>query len=109
MAYLKDLNDLGLSQQPNPISPYGASAEDAPIPRSRRPTESGREIPMVMNNSTQGLSGQLRSMSSMTGLRAEIPNQTLSVITTDSIGSNDERKFKDDKGKRVMVVQEIIK
>jgi hypothetical protein len=54
------------------------------------------------------MSGQLRLSESFSGLRSGTSSQTLSVVTTDS-GSSDERKFKDDKGKRVKVIQEILK
>ena len=112
MAYLKDMNDLGLSQQPNSMSMYGASTDDAPIARSRRPTESGREASMAISNpitlSSADPSEHLRPMESITSLRNGTSNHTLSVATTDSNGSSDERKFKDDKGKRAMVVREIV-
>jgi hypothetical protein len=52
--------------------------------------------------------GQLRSPESMAGLRSGTSSKTLSVVTTDSNGSFEERKFKDDKGKRAMVVREIV-
>ena len=113
MAYLKDMNDLGTVQQGNPLSMYGSS-DDHPTLRSRRPTivESPRELSMTSSGSTtmvsSDMSGQLRSSESITGLRSGTSSQTLSVVTTDS-GSSEERKFKDDKGKRVKVIQEIIK
>jgi hypothetical protein len=62
---------------------------------------------MTLNGSLLSDSGQLRSAESMAGLRDGSSALTLSVATTDSCGS-DERKFKDDKGKRAMVVQEIV-
>jgi hypothetical protein len=111
MAYLKDMNDLGLSQQPSPISLYGSSTDEVLTTRSRRPTavEGSREVSMALSGSTvvSSDSGQLRSTESMAGLRDGSGAQTLSVATTDSNGS-DERKFKDDKGKRAMVVREIV-
>lgn len=114
MAYLKDMNDLGLSQHSNPISMYGAATDDALITRSRRPTivDGPREVSMALSGSTavslSDSAGQLRSMESMAGLRSGGSTQTLSVATTDSNGSSEERKFKDDKGKRAMVVREIV-
>jgi hypothetical protein len=111
MAYLKDMNDLGLSQQPNPMSIYGGSPDDYPVTRSRRPTESGREASMAIHASNvplPDLSEQLRSKESRTALRNGTAKQTLSVATTDSNGSAEERKFKDDKCKRAMVVREIV-
>ncbi|KAJ7102206.1 hypothetical protein B0H15DRAFT_813674 [Mycena belliarum] len=113
MAYLKDMNDLGLSQQANSLGMYGAGGDEALVPRSRRPTGTGldREVSVSSNGSSTLSSldstGQLRSMDSLTGLRGS-STQTNSVATTDSSGSGDERKFKDDKGKRAMVVREIV-
>ncbi|KAF8807582.1 hypothetical protein BYT27DRAFT_7256162 [Phlegmacium glaucopus] len=117
MAYLKDMNDLGTVQQGNPLSVYGSSTtpDDHLTLRSRRPTvvEASREVSMTSSASTvvslSEMSAQLRSSDSITGLRSGASSQTLSVATTDSNGSSDERKFKDDKGKRVKVIQEILK
>lgn len=114
MAYLKDMNDLGLSQQVNPMSMYGTNVEEAAMARSRRPTvgDGQREVSMALTASTlssaSDTSMQLRSSESITGLRSGTSSQTLSVATTDSNGSSEERKFKDDKGKRAMVIREII-
>ncbi|KAF8078424.1 hypothetical protein FPV67DRAFT_1404178 [Lyophyllum atratum] len=112
MAYLKDMNDLGLSQQTNPLSMYGASTDDVLTPRSRRPTmvDGQREVSVALSGSTASSdsTGQLRSTESMAGLRSGSSAQTLSVATTDSTGSSEERKFKDDKGKRAMIVREIV-
>ncbi|KAJ7706473.1 hypothetical protein B0H17DRAFT_919499 [Mycena rosella] len=114
MAYLKDMNDLGLSQQANTMAMYGAGGDEALVPRSRRPTGTGldREVSVSSNGSstlsTLDSTGQLRSMESLTGMRGGSSTQTNSVATTDSSGSGDERKFKDDKGKRAGVVREIV-
>jgi hypothetical protein len=115
MAYLKDMNDLGTVQQgSSPLSMYGSptTPDDYPTLRSRRPTivEPSRELSMTSNGSivSSDMSGQLRPSESITGLRSGTSSQTLSVVTTDS-GSSDERKFKDDKGKRAKVIQEILK
>ncbi|KAG6845969.1 hypothetical protein H0H87_011017 [Tephrocybe sp. NHM501043] len=113
MAYLKDMNDLGLSQQANPLSMYGVAADDSVTPRSRRPTmvEGQREVSMALSGSTASpdSNAQLRSIESIAGLRSGGSMQTLSVATTDSNGSSsEERKFKDDKGKRAMIVREIV-
>ena len=109
MAYLKDMNDLGTVS--SPLSMYGSptASDDYPTLRSRRPTivEPSRELSMTSSGSTD-MSGQLRPSESITGLRSGTSSQTLSVVTTDS-GSSDERKFKDDKGKRIKVIQEILK
>ncbi|KAF8898532.1 hypothetical protein BD779DRAFT_1484423 [Infundibulicybe gibba] len=113
MAYLRDMNDLGSSQQSNPLSMYGAVAEDTSGLRSRRPTvvDGAREVSMALSGTTIAASesnGQLRSMESIAGLRSGSAALTMSVATTDSSGSSEERKFKDDKGKRAMVVREIV-
>ncbi|KAF8167917.1 hypothetical protein B0H34DRAFT_37639 [Crassisporium funariophilum] len=118
MAYLKDMNDLGTVQQGNPLSMYGASTgEEHPPIRSRRPTvvESQRELSMTSNGSTtimatlSDVSAQLRSSDSIAGMRSGSSSQTLSVATTDSTGSSEERKYKDDKLKRAKIIQEILK
>ncbi|KAF6766384.1 GrfA protein [Ephemerocybe angulata] len=111
MAYLKDMNDLAQSQQPNPISMYGGSGDDpvAPGMRSRRPTMVDRELSMLSNGSgSTDASSQLRSSESILALRSGASSQTLSVATTDSSSSMDERKYKDDKGKRTKIIQEIV-
>ncbi|KAJ7225815.1 hypothetical protein GGX14DRAFT_531499 [Mycena pura] len=107
IAYLKDMNDLGLPQQ---ASAYGASGDEAPVSRSRRPTGTGldRDASVSSNGSSVDSAGQLRSMDSTSGIRGGYSTQTNSVATTDSSGSGDERKFKDDKSKRAMVIREIV-
>jgi hypothetical protein len=110
MAYLKDMNDLNQSQT-NPLSMYGSSSDEVAggAPRSRRPTIVDRGV-SDGSISRPGSSGQLRSMDSIAGLRDRNKAQTMSVATTDSngSGSGEERKFKDDKSKRAMVVREIV-
>ncbi|KAJ6509254.1 hypothetical protein C8R47DRAFT_14519 [Mycena vitilis] len=111
MAYLKDMNDLGLSQQAAAMGVYGAGGDEALVSRSRRPTGVGldREASLSSIGSSVDSTGQLRSVDSITGMRSGSSTQTNSVATTDSSGSgSDERKFKDDKGKRAMVVREIV-
>ncbi|KAG6897339.1 hypothetical protein C0992_002397 [Termitomyces sp. T32_za158] len=113
MAYLKDMNDLGLSQQARTISMYGAASDDVATTRPRRATvvDGQREVSMALSGSTgsSDSSGQLRSNEIMAGLRSGSSAQTLSIATTDSTGSSyEERKFKDDKGKRTMIVREIV-
>ena len=113
MAYLKDMNDLSHVQQSNPLSMYGASSDEHPHPRSRRPTvvesQFSRESSMTSSGgSTTDSSSHLRSAESIAGMRSGSSSQTLSVMTTDSSGSQEERKFKDDKGKRAMVIREIV-
>lgn len=111
MAYLKDMNDL--NQAPtNPVSMYGSSSDEgAGSSRSRRPTivDSGRGVSesFVGAMSRASSSDQLRSMESIAKLRN---GNTTSVATTDSSnsGSGEERKYKDDRSKRAMVVREIV-
>ena len=115
MAYLKDMNDLGTAQQGNPLSMYSSSGQDDhhTTVRSRRPTivEAQREPSMASSATLASLSdsaAHLRSSDSIAGLRSGSSSQTLSVATTDSNGSSEERKYKDDKGKRAMVIREIV-
>ncbi|KAF7319907.1 DH domain-containing protein [Mycena kentingensis (nom. inval.)] len=111
MAYLKDMNDLGLSQQASNMGVYGANGDEVLQPRSRRPTGAGAPLEReasVSSNGSSYESSQLRSLDSLSGARSVGSTQTNSVATTDSGGSGDERKFKDDKGKRAMVVREIV-
>ena len=108
MAYLKDMNDLSLSQGTT-LSMYGGSPEDSlSIPRSRRPTVVERANSESTISRAASISGQLRSPEAMAGLRSGTTSQTVSVATTDSSGSSEERKYKDDKGKRALVVREIV-
>ncbi|KAK0456257.1 hypothetical protein EV421DRAFT_1895502 [Armillaria borealis] len=108
MAYLKDMNDLGTVQQSMATNIPGS---EETILRSRRPTivENGREVSMALSGTTvvSSDSSQLRSSESIAGIRSGGAAQTLSVATTDS-GSSEERVYKDDKGKRAMVVREIV-
>ena len=114
MAYLKDMNDLNQSSAPPPVThPTSTSDEGVGLgTRSRRPTvvESGRGISDSAVTQTQLLAsfGQLRSTETVAGVRNSNPTQTLSTVTTDSNGSGEERKYKDDKAKRAMVVREIV-
>ncbi|KAG6381349.1 Dbl homology domain-containing protein [Boletus reticuloceps] len=108
MAYLKDMDDLSLSQGPT-VSMYGGSPEDSLSPsRSRRPTVVERVNSESTISRAASISGQLRSPEAMAGLRSGTPSRTISVATTDSSGSSDERKYKDDKGKRALVIREIV-
>jgi hypothetical protein len=116
MAYLKDMNDLSLShQQMNPLSVYGQVPEEI-MGRPRRPTtvaDSLREVSIALSGTTiahssgEG-SNQLRPAETIAGLRSGTSSQTMSIATTDSNGSSEERKYKDDKGKRAMVIKEIL-
>ena len=108
MSYLRDMNDLGLSQS-NSMSMYGGPGEDIVIPRSRRLTDAAMRDSSVTLSASASMSmldtSQLRSPEAMSGLRSGSSSQTVSVMTTDS---TEERKYKDDKGKRAMVVREIV-
>ncbi|THH10544.1 hypothetical protein EW145_g1259 [Phellinidium pouzarii] len=115
MAYLKDMNDLTLLSQGSVLSMYGGSVPL--MERSRRPTlvDGGRlqsETSIDSMDSASSApttaSSHLRSLDSLRGDRSGSLN-TMSIATTDSSGSSgEERKCKDDRGKRVMVVREIV-
>ncbi|KAF9454883.1 hypothetical protein P691DRAFT_654979 [Macrolepiota fuliginosa MF-IS2] len=116
MAYLKDMNDLSLSQQTNPLSMYGHAPEEM-MGRARRPTttvsDNLREVSIALSGTTIAPStvdgaSQLRPAETIAGLRSGTSSQTMSVATTDSNGSSEERKYKDDKGKRAMIIKEIV-
>jgi len=108
MAYLKDMNDL-TQNQGNTLSIYG----DDITGRSRRPTilesrqNSENSIGLISRANSQ-IGGQLRSPDAIASLRADGPSQTASVVTMDSDGSSEERKYKDDKSQRSLIVREII-
>lgn len=110
MAYLRDMNDLSLSQS-NPLSIYGhVGDEPLPIIRSRRPTviDRSQSEPSPAISRAASISDQLRSPESIAGLRRGTASQRVSVATTDSGGSSEERKYKDDKGKRALIIREIV-
>jgi hypothetical protein len=117
MNYLRDMYDLGLSQG-------GAPAPTDSL-RARRPTvaEAGRTMSeqsmmsmvsgggtaSIISSSSDGSTpSRLRAMTSNGALQSTPPSQRTSTATTDSAGSVEERKFKDDKGKRAMIVREIV-
>lgn len=117
MAYLRDMNDLsvtplGLVSMYSPSSPDMAGSG----PRSRRPTtaDGGRVTSdgtlSSFSASRSGSSDQLRSPESIAHLRSLNMSQTSSIATTDSGGSvnGEERKFKDDGGRRMKIVKEIV-
>lgn len=111
MAYLKDMNDLGLSQGGNTISMYSGGEESLSSGmRSRRPTvieRTNSDASAMSTISRAGsMSAQLRSPDVMSGLRSGTASQTVSVAASDC--SQDERKYKDDKSKRTLVVREIV-
>jgi hypothetical protein len=111
MAYLKDMNDLGLSQG-NTTSMYGGAEEGSPSGmRSRRPTiidRTNSDASMMSISRAGSMSSQLRSPEAMSSLRSGTSSQTVSIATSDSEGSAEERKYKDDKSKRALVVKEIV-
>ena len=88
MAYLKDMNDL--NQSSTPYSGRGTSDS------------------AVTQVQSSGSFGQLRPTETIAGMRHSNPMQTLSTATADSNGLGEERKYKDDKAKRAMVVREIV-
>ncbi|KAF7791913.1 hypothetical protein EIP86_002939 [Pleurotus ostreatoroseus] len=119
MAYLRDMYDLGLTQQPNTLSVYGGSPDPAGGgTRSRRPTvvDNGRMPSEISISSTSSStrsdgSSHLRSAESRMGLRSMGSAQTNSVATVasvDSTGSGEERKYKDDRSKRARILREIV-
>ena len=120
MAYLRDMNDLSVTQHAL-MSMYAPSSPDIAGSglRSRRPTaaDSSRVVsdgslssPSSVAASRSGSSDQLRSPESMTHLRSLNLSQTTSIATTESGGSTngEERKFKDDSSRRMRVVKEIV-
>lgn len=120
MAYLRDMNDLSVTQQSH-MSMYSPSSPDiaGSGSRSRRPTiADGSRVtsdgtlssPGSVAASRSGSSDQLRSSESIAHLRSLNMSQTNSIATTDSAGSvyGEERKFKDDGSRRMRVVKEIV-
>ncbi|KAG8777272.1 hypothetical protein FRC12_000455 [Ceratobasidium sp. 428] len=124
MNYLRDMADLGAGVGPGPaigggaVSPGGASGGSGPARSSsgRRPQLSTYADGRTMSDgsfasSSASASGppMLRSAPSTASLRGGQD----SVVTTDSSGSYgqgfaEDRKYKDDKGKRAGIVKEII-
>ena len=117
MAYLRDMNDLsvtqlGLMSMDSPSSPDIAGSD----PRSQQPTtaDSGR----VASDDTLGSFSASRSGGSEQLLSPEPTahssslnmSQTTSIATTESGGlvHGKERKFKDDGGRRMKIVKEIV-
>lgn len=114
MAYLKDMNDLTmLSQGGSVLSVYGGALPQ--MERVRRPTLS--DASRVAETSVDSMdsassapstaaSSHLRSFDSLNDRSGSL--NTMSIVTSDSSGSGEERKGKDDRGKRVMIVREIV-
>lgn len=115
MAYLKDMNDLTLLSQGNSISMYGGSAPLMERPRrpalvdgQRLPSERSMDSIDSASSAPTTISSHIRSLDSLSGNRSGSLN-TLSIATSDSSGSGgEERKCKDDRGKRIMIVREIV-
>ncbi|KAI0307840.1 hypothetical protein B0F90DRAFT_72744 [Multifurca ochricompacta] len=120
MAYLRDMNDLSVTQL-SIMSIYSPSSLDIAGSghRYRQPatTDSARvasdgtlSSPGSVAASRSGSSDQLRSPESITHLRSLNLSQTASIATTDSGSSTngEERKFKDDGSRRMRVVKEIV-
>lgn len=120
MAYLRDMNDLSVTQL-SLMSMYSPSTADiaGSGSRPRRPTaaDGSRVVsdgtlssPGSVAASRSGSSDQLRSPESISHLRSLNSSQTASIATTDSVGSayGEERKYKDDGGRRMRVVKEIV-
>ena len=88
------------------------TSEDTVSTRPRRATGVDRDVSMALSGTTVVASldspAHLRSSDSIGRKRSGTSSQTLSVVTTDSSSSVEERKFKDDKGKRAMVIREIL-
>ena len=110
------MNDLSVTQL-GLVSMYSPSSPDmaGSGPRSRRPTtaDSGRVTSdgtlSSFSASRSGSSDQLRSPESIAHLRSLNMSQTSSIATTDSGSVNgEERKFKDDGGRRMKIVKEIV-
>jgi hypothetical protein len=107
MAYLRDMNDLASSTNPPIPGPYIPSHEEQPgsTLHSRRPTLAAidpvSELP-PMNGSAPSSFRQIESVPS-----SRTSSQTFSVATSTSNDSGGDRRL-DDKGKRAMVVREII-
>lgn len=116
MAYLKDMNDLTLLSQGNTLSMYGGSAPLMERPRRptlvdgqpRLPSERSMDSIDSASSAPTTVSSHIRSLDSLSGNRSGSLN-TLSIATSDSSGSGgEERKCKDDRGKRIMIVREIV-
>ncbi|CCM01936.1 uncharacterized protein FIBRA_04009 [Fibroporia radiculosa] len=112
MAYLRDMHDLGLTYaNVTPVDPLGGIRSRRPtVVESRLPSDTslGSVVSVSSTPSRPGSTAQLRSSESWSGLRTGSTTQTNSVATTDSSGSGEERKHKDDRGKRSKIIREIV-
>ncbi|KAJ8084225.1 hypothetical protein PM082_002992 [Marasmius tenuissimus] len=111
MAYLRDMNDLSLSQQAAQATVYGAAGEPMLSQRPRALTTPGpdalREVSMAMGGDTQS---QLRSANDQAHgrIRSGTSSQTASLAASDTSQNSEERKIKDDKAQRARVAKEIL-
>ena len=110
MAYLKDMNDLGAVQHAartgaRLLPPTGAGHPMSMYDDDGTPEHTRARRPTV--GEADAAAGHLR-LADASGARSGTSSQTLSVATTDSSGSGEERKFKDDRSKRANLVREIV-
>ncbi|KAL0580285.1 hypothetical protein V5O48_001702 [Marasmius crinis-equi] len=111
MAYLRDMNDLSLSQQAAQATVYGAAGEPMLSQRPRALTVGGadglREVSIALGGDTQS---QLRTANDQAQgrVRSGTSSQTTSVAASDTSQSSEERKIKDDKAQRARVAKEIL-
>ncbi|KAH9074326.1 RhoGEF domain-containing protein [Lactarius deliciosus] len=116
MAYLRDMNDLSATQL-TPTSTYSPSSPDmeGSGPRSRQPTTA--DSGLVTSDGTlssfvasrSGSSDQSQTPESIVHLDNLSLSQAGSIASANSKGSiNEERKFKDDGGRRMKVIKEIV-
>ncbi|KAF7354911.1 DH domain-containing protein [Mycena sanguinolenta] len=96
IAYLRDMNDLGL---------YGAGRDDVLQSRSARPMTAELDWEMSMASNGSSLDWTPPSIDTTLGIGGGSSTQT---ATADSSRSGNERKFKDDQGKRALLVSEIV-
>jgi hypothetical protein len=129
MAYLKDMNDLAVSQNSGSTAPMLDSPmldDLSPSTKSHRPgTADALRRPSNADQRRPGTADQLRMVSgSSMGSMSRVPSMNQLRVTdsvasmqgdsrysTGSVESHDsgaDRKFKDDKNKRAMIVREII-
>lgn len=110
MAYLRDMNDLSLSQQASQTTVYGSAGEPMlSRPRALTTTshDPSRELSMALGADS---SNQLRSANDQGSgrLRSGTSSQTVSVAASDSSQTSEERKIKDDKYQRTRATREIL-
>ena len=114
MEYLRDMNDLGsVSQQKNATSMVNGSEDVVAAARPRRALDRD-DASLALSGTTIAASSEfvshLRSSDVFGRNRSGSGSSwTLSVASTDTSNTVEERKFKDDKGKRaIKVIREIV-